>query len=63
MKKAGEERRRGAVRKLALAHARKAGGGVVLYRCSDYDFAPLESFEAAGKSRVHHTGGHLMTKW
>jgi hypothetical protein len=46
--------KREAVRKLAFAQAKEAGGVVVFYRCSDWDFAPLESFNPEGKAEVEY---------
>jgi hypothetical protein len=46
--------RRAAIRKLAVAHAQGTGGVVVFYRCTDYDFAPLEAFTPAGKAEVEY---------
>jgi hypothetical protein len=48
------ERRRQAVRRLAVAHAQKTGGVVVFYRCSDYDFTEIENFDKEGKRDVEY---------
>jgi hypothetical protein len=51
---AGGGAKREVVRKLAFAQAIETGKIVVFYRCADYDFAPLGSFNPEGKTEVEY---------